>query len=85
MPMDNDMQQRVDEQVSTLNHHDSFPQSEQDVWRMLHNAACAQGELYYTDPVTGYLVFTKLKHLERGTCCKSRCRHCPYGNSPFEK
>ena len=34
---------------------------------------------YYTDPHTGYLVFTAAYHLRRGYCCKSGCRHCPYG------
>lgn len=26
-----------------------------------------------------YIVFTEKYHLERGSCCKSACRHCPYG------
>jgi hypothetical protein len=26
-----------------------------------------------------YVVFTEKYHLERGSCCKSACRHCPYG------
>ena len=26
----------------------------------------------------GYTVFTELFHLERGTCCGSGCRHCPF-------
>ena len=25
------------------------------------------------------LVFTEAYHLRRGHCCKSGCRHCPYG------
>ena len=25
------------------------------------------------------LVFTAAYHLKRGSCCKSACRHCPYG------
>ena len=32
---------------------------------------------YYTKD--GLLVFTEKYHLERGYCCKSGCRHCPYG------
>ncbi|MCO5251589.1 MAG: DUF5522 domain-containing protein [Candidatus Kapabacteria bacterium] len=24
------------------------------------------------------MVFTEKYHLERGYCCKSGCRHCPY-------
>ncbi len=27
----------------------------------------------------GYIVFTKKYHLKRGRCCKSGCKHCPYG------
>lgn len=27
----------------------------------------------------GYLVFTEEYHLKRGYCCKSGCKHCPYG------
>ena len=36
------------------------------------------GEDYYVTP-EGYKVFTEKYHLERGYCCKSGCRHCPYG------
>ncbi|XP_005073501.1 uncharacterized protein C1orf53 homolog [Mesocricetus auratus] len=45
----------------------------------LHRAACAAGQLSYVDPATGYVVFTRLAHLQRGACCGSACRHCPYG------
>lgn len=50
-------------------------------WRIveLHAAACAAGQLNYVDPATGYMVFTQLAHLQRGQCCGSACRHCPYG------
>jgi hypothetical protein len=27
----------------------------------------------------GFKVFTKKYHLKRGYCCKSGCKHCPYG------
>lgn len=37
------------------------------------------GQLNYVDPATGYMVFTQLAHLQRGQCCGSACRHCPYG------
>ncbi|MBI3259908.1 MAG: hypothetical protein HYZ54_10600 [Ignavibacteriae bacterium] len=47
---------------------------------LLHERACARGELEYRDPLTEYIVFTRIKHLERGTCCGSGCRHCPYGH-----
>ncbi|XP_042557197.1 uncharacterized protein C1orf53 homolog [Dipodomys spectabilis] len=45
----------------------------------LHEAACAAGQLSYADPATGLAVFTRLAHLQRGSCCGSACRHCPYG------
>ncbi|HEY0262252.1 MAG TPA: DUF5522 domain-containing protein [Chitinophagales bacterium] len=32
---------------------------------------------YYFD--NGLLVFTEHYHRKRGYCCKSGCRHCPYG------
>jgi hypothetical protein len=34
-------------------------------------------EDYYFE--NGLMVFTKTYHLKRGYCCKSGCRHCPYG------
>lgn len=27
----------------------------------------------------GFIVFTEKYHLKRGYCCKSGCKHCPYG------
>ncbi|NJN35088.1 MAG: cysteine-rich CWC family protein [Saprospiraceae bacterium] len=29
-----------------------------------------------------YFVFTDTFHILRGYCCRSRCRHCPYGFNP---
>ena len=46
----------------------------------LHQAACDRGELVYTDPRTGYRVFTALGLEQRGDCCGCGCRHCPYGH-----
>jgi hypothetical protein len=37
---------------------------------------------YYLDLKTGYSVFTREYHENRGYCCKSSCRHCPYGFNP---
>lgn len=31
---------------------------------------------YYLE--NGRVVFTALFHLERGSCCGNKCRHCPY-------
>lgn len=42
-------------------------------------------EDYYIS-LEGYLVFTEKYHLKRGYCCKSGCKHCPYGyNKNTEK
>lgn len=34
-------------------------------------------DFYYTEE--GFMVFTEKYHLKRGYCCKSGCKHCPYG------
>lgn len=39
--------------------------------------ALREGEDYYIE--NGLFVFTSKYHLKRGYCCKSGCRHCPYG------
>jgi hypothetical protein len=46
--------------------------------RAAHDAAVAAGEPGYVDPDTGYFVFTAAALAERGECCGSGCRHCPY-------
>mmetsp|Transcript_17023 Transcript_17023/g.30831 ORF Transcript_17023/g.30831 Transcript_17023/m.30831 type:complete len:345 (+) Transcript_17023:327-1361(+) len=45
----------------------------------LHALAVQKGSITYTDPTTGFTVFTELAHLRRGTCCGNQCRHCPFG------
>ncbi|XP_028666408.1 uncharacterized protein C1orf53 homolog [Erpetoichthys calabaricus] len=52
--------------------------TDRDIAR-IHRLACENGQQTYKDPVTGYLVFTEYAHLQRGRCCGSACRHCPYG------
>ncbi|MCX7728849.1 MAG: DUF5522 domain-containing protein [Bacteroidia bacterium] len=37
-----------------------------------------QPEDYYLSE-EGYIIFTEKYHLKRGYCCKSGCKHCPYG------
>jgi diphthamide synthase (EF-2-diphthine--ammonia ligase) len=46
----------------------------------LHQQACDQGKTTYVDPETGYQVFTEIAHKNRGKCCGSGCRHCPYNH-----
>ncbi|WP_016988254.1 DUF5522 domain-containing protein [Flavobacterium sp. ACAM 123] len=43
-----------------------------------------EGEDFYYTP-EGYKCFTEKHHLKRGYCCKSGCRHCPYGGPPTPK
>jgi hypothetical protein len=38
----------------------------------------AAGEAGYLDPATGLFVMTAAHLADRGTCCDSGCRHCPY-------
>ena len=44
----------------------------------LHAASVAIGLPMYRDPTTGNTVFTAAFLAERGYCCESGCRHCPY-------
>jgi hypothetical protein len=44
----------------------------------LNKRAIKKVEDTYIDPETGYTVFTAEYLLDRGYCCGSGCRHCPY-------
>ena len=44
---------------------------------MSDNDELVFGEDYYTE--NGRWVFTAKFLLNRGYCCRSGCRHCPYG------
>ncbi|HYV92106.1 MAG TPA: DUF5522 domain-containing protein [Chitinophagales bacterium] len=41
-------------------------------------AQLKEGIDYYINE-DGLFVFTETYHLKRGYCCRSGCRHCPYG------
>ena len=41
-------------------------------------APLREGVDYYLDELGRYVFLTGY-HLRRGYCCRSRCRHCPYG------
>lgn len=43
-----------------------------------HGEAVASGAVTYRDPISGLSVFTALFLADRGYCCESGCRHCPY-------
>jgi len=51
----------------------------------IHEEAVSQGKETYTDPISGYLCFTALYHLNRGNCCGNECRHCPYNHVNVKK
>jgi hypothetical protein len=44
----------------------------------LHAEALERGDPGYRDPVSGLFVFSAAFHADRGYCCESGCRHCPY-------
>jgi hypothetical protein len=44
---------------------------------MSNTPKLVEGEDYYLE--NGYYVFTEKYLLQRGHCCRSGCRHCPYG------
>ena len=44
-----------------------------------HEEALRLGLHTYIDRKTGFQVWTAKYHLDRGACCESACRHCPYG------
>lgn len=43
-----------------------------------HDAAIEAGQDGYLDPASGLFVFTAAHHWQRGRCCRSGCRHCPF-------
>ena len=45
-----------------------------------HACAVRKGDRSYTDPATGYKVFSQLASSDRGRCCGSGCRHCVHGH-----
>lgn len=47
-----------------------------------HDQATAVGLSTYRDPATGYSVMTAAYLADRGYCCSSGCRHCPWEGAP---
>jgi hypothetical protein len=47
-----------------------------------HRVAQSSGSPTYRDPATGFSVFTAAFLADRGYCCSSGCRHCPYVGAP---
>lgn len=48
----------------------------------LHEAALARGSTRYRDPESGLWAMTAGHLWERGYCCYSDCRHCPWVDRP---
>uniref|UniRef100_A0A3B4U7J8 Chromosome 1 open reading frame 53 n=1 Tax=Seriola dumerili TaxID=41447 RepID=A0A3B4U7J8_SERDU len=55
----------------------NFTEEELAIYR-IHREACEAKKQMYVDPSSGYKVFTEYAHVQRGKCCGSACRHCPY-------
>lgn len=47
-----------------------------------HAEAVGRGTPVYADPTSGLSVFTSCFLADRGYCCDSGCRHCPYLADP---
>lgn len=43
-----------------------------------HERAMASGQELYPDPITGLWAMTAQGLWDRGYCCDTGCRHCPY-------
>lgn len=50
-----------------------------------HKQAMESDESSYRDPETGYRVLTERFLIERGHCCGSGCRHCPFEDELYEE
>lgn len=50
-------------------------------WKQAHDQAVADGEMGYFDDDSGLYVLTSVFLTNRGNCCSSGCRHCPYGDA----
>lgn len=43
-----------------------------------HRRAVEAGDSLYADPITGLWAMTAQGLWDRGTCCETGCRHCPW-------
>jgi hypothetical protein len=48
----------------------------------LHAATVRRGGTKYRDPASGLWVMTATYLWDRGYCCFSQCRHCPWVDRP---
>lgn len=56
-----------------------FPISPEPPYEEIHRKAVEACQETYRDPETGYTVFTEYFLKNQGFCCRTGCRHCPYG------
>jgi ABC-type Fe3+-hydroxamate transport system substrate-binding protein/diphthamide synthase (EF-2-diphthine--ammonia ligase) len=69
------------EDIAGVSSADTKAKEEEDAgFVTVHRQACDAGQHTYSDPATGYQVFTELAHQQRGKCCGSGCRHCPFSH-----
>ncbi|HET9731059.1 MAG TPA: DUF5522 domain-containing protein [Acidimicrobiales bacterium] len=47
-----------------------------------HHRAVLAGAAGYADPVSGLFALTARTLWDRGACCQSGCRHCPWAERP---
>lgn len=50
---------------------------EEDLSSFSKRSKLAEEDYYLSEE--GFIIFTEAYHLKRGHCCKSGCKHCPYG------
>lgn len=48
-----------------------------------HHRAVLAGEAGYVDPASGLFALTARTLWDRGSCCGSGCRHCPWDTWPW--
>ena len=71
---------RLDDRPLTRPAVQRLPPNHPDRARILaaHARALEAGESMYADPGSGLYVLTARYLAERGRCCGTGCRHCPY-------
>jgi hypothetical protein len=74
------MGQGIADRPLTEPHPDRLSPARPDYQRILeaHAAALDRGLTSYVDPLSGLSVLTAGYLADRGSCCDSGCRHCPY-------
>jgi hypothetical protein len=66
-------------ETTRQNMPDSKKAEYKQLCQRLHDEAVLADSEFYRDPRTGDLVSTDVRLRRLKKCCKSGCRHCPYG------